>query len=451
MLGKNACPACGMCWLVLGAVCFAQTSIPAFPAAEGFGANTPGGRGGQVLFVTTLEDDVTGKQKALPGSLRAALLAKGPRIVVFGVSGTISLKAPLKISEPFLTLAGQTAPGDGICLKNYGLSIAAQDVVIRHLRVRPGDELGPAFKQQGQGFAPDGISIGAPSRNVVLDHCSVSWAIDECLSVSGAGITDVTVQWCLVSEALNDSFHEKGPHGYGSLLRANGNLSFHHNLYAHHASRSPRPGTYGDGSLLLDFRNNVIHDSKGYSAKDPVRMNYVDNTIRRPRSHVFQVGGETTQMFVEGNYLVDGGEKNRNQWDLISSETASNRMSQPFSVARVTKQTAEQAYAAVTQSAGAILPRRDSVDARIVEQLQAGKGGLINSQSEVGGWPELRSLTPPVDKDRDGMPDDWEQQHGLDASDATDASQDKDGDGYTNIEEYLNASDSSAGPSKSQR
>lgn len=432
-------------WLVLTGTSFAQTSIPAFPEAEGFGAGTPGGRGGQVIIVTTLEDDTTGKQKSLPGSLRAALLTKGPRIVVFAVSGTISLKAPLKISEPFITVAGQTAPGDGICLKNYGLSIATHDVVLRHLRVRPGDELGPDLKKQGKSFEPDGISIAAPSRNVVVDHCSVSWAIDECLSVSGAGITDVTVQWCIVSESLNDSFHSKGPHGYGSLLRANGNLSFHHNLYAHHSSRSPRPGTYGNGSVLLDFRNNVIHDSKGYSAKDPVRMNYIGNYIRRPREHVFQVGGETTQLFVEGNYLVDGGERNQDQWELISSDSAANRRLEPFAVTAPATQTAQEANEAVMKSAGATLPRRDAVDTRIVQQLTDGKGGLINSPSEVGGWPELRSVAPPTDADRDGMPDAWEQKHGLDQSDAKDAAQDKDGDGYTNLEEYLNGSDPTAG------
>lgn len=445
MLGNTNCSVLAIGWLLLGGVSFAEPAIPAFPGAEGSGVNTAGGRGGKVIIVTTLDDDVTGKEKSLPGSLRAALLAKGPRIVVFEVSGTIALKAPLKISEPFITVAGQSAPGDGICLKNYGLSIATHDVVIRHLRVRPGDELGPEFKKQGKGFSPDGISIAAPSRNVVVDHCSVSWAIDECLSVSGAGITDVTVQWCLVSESLNDSFHEKGPHGYGSLLRANGNLSFHHNLYAHHSSRSPRPGTYGDGSVLLDFRNNVIHDSKGYSAKDPVRMNYIGNYIRRPRSHVFQVGGEKTQLFVEGNYLVDDGERNREQWNLISGASAVNRRTEPFSVVPVTTQTAQEAYQSIAKSAGATLPRRDAVDARVVSQLAVGTGGLINSQSEVGGWPELRPATPPADADRDGMPDAWEQRYGLDSRDAKDASQDKDGDGYTSLEEYLNGTDPTAG------
>jgi pectate lyase len=361
--------------------------------------------------------------------------------VIFRVSGTIPLEGPLKISEPFITIAGQTAPGDGICLKNYGLTIQTHDAIVRHLRVRPGDEPGPSFRAKGRGFAPDGISVGTPSRNVILDHCSVSWGIDECLSVSGAGITDVTVQWCIVSEALHDSFHDKGPHGYASLLRCNGNLSFHHNLYAHHISRSPRPGTYGEGSILLDFRNNVIHDSVGYSAKDPVRMNYIGNFIQRPRKHVFQVGGATTRLYVEGNYLKDGGDRNRDQWELISSEAEENRMQEPFATAPLRTDSAQEAMRAVMASAGAILPRRDAVDERIVRQLESGTGELIDSQAEVGGWPELRSQPAPADADSDGMTDAWERQYNLDPDDAKDGVGDRDDDGYTNLEEFLNATD----------
>jgi pectate lyase len=426
--------------MLLGAAQAAEP-ISAFPGAEGFGAAAVGGRGGKVLFVTNLQDYRPGAKNMIAGSLRAAFEAKGPRTVIFRVSGTVPLEAPLKINEPFITVAGQTAPGDGICLKNYGLSIQTHDVILRHVRVRPGDELGPAFRAKGRGFAPDGISIGAPSRNVIIDHCSVSWGIDECLSVSGAGITDVTVQWCIVSEALHDSFHDKGPHGYASLLRCNGNVSFHHNLYAHHTSRSPRPGTYGEGSILLDFRNNVIHDSVGYSAKDPVRMNYIGNYIVRPRKHVFQVGGKTTHLYVEGNYLKDGGERNRDQWELISSEAEENRQKEPFPAAPVKTDSAADALRAVMASAGANLPRRDAVDERIVRQLEIGAGGLINSQSEVGGWPELRSQSAPADADSDGMPDEWERQHRLDSEDAKDGAADLDSDGYTNLEEFLNATD----------
>ena len=278
----------------------------AFPSAEGFGAHAKGGRGGAVLFVKNLNDSG-------PGSLREAVEQKGPRTILFNVSGTIELESSLVISEPLITIAGQSAPGGGICLKNYGLSIKTSDVIVRYLRVRPGDEPGPAYKAKGKGFSPDAISISSGSRDVIIDHCSAGWAIDECLSVSGKGITKVTVQWCLISESLNDSFHPKGQHGYGSLLRTNGDVTFHHNIYAHHKSRSPRPGTYGEGSILLDFRNNVIYDSVGYSAADPVRMNYIGNYIRSSRGYAFHVGGDETLLYVEGNYDEALKEKKQRQ------------------------------------------------------------------------------------------------------------------------------------------
>jgi pectate lyase len=424
--------------LVFAALGYGQDPLPAFPGAEGFGASTRGGRGGKVMLVTNLEDYRPGSKNPIPGSLRAACEAKGPRIVVFRVAGVIPLEGALRITEPLITIAGQSAPEDGVCLKNYGMSITTHEVIVRHLRVRPGDELGPAFRAKGAGFAPDGISVGAKSRNVILDHCSVSWAIDECLSVSGQGITDVTVQWCIISEGLNDSFHEKGPHGYGSLLRTNGNITFHHNLYAHHASRSPRPGTYGDGSILLDFRNNVIHDSVGYSAADPVRMNYVGNFIQRSRKpHAFQVGGKTTRIYAEGNHMPALGERNQDPWEAIANEAEENRAPAPFDVAAVKTESAQEALRSIIALAGAVLPKRDAVDARIIRQLESGTGKLVNSQAEVGGWPELRSDAPPADTDLDGMPDEWEKKVGLDPDNPADSSGDHDGDGFTNIEEFL--------------
>jgi pectate lyase len=411
-----------------------KSSAKAFPEAEGFGAQTPGGRGGKVLLVTNLEDYVPKKESPIAGSFRAACAASGPRIIVFRVSGTIPLKAHLSISEPFITIAGQTAPGGGICLKNYGLWIVAHDVIVRHLRVRPGDDMGPVMKRQGKSFETDGLSIGSPARDVIIDHCSTSWANDEVLSVSGAGITNVTVQWCLISESLNSSFHHKGPHGYGSLLRTNGDVSFHHNLYAYHTSRSPRPGTYGEGSILLDFRNNVIYDSVGYSAADPVRMNYVGNFIKRARKRAFNVGGETTKLFAEGNVLEGPGELITNLKPVNKAETA-------FPIAAVATDSAQQAYERVLASSGATLPERDAVDQRIIKQVVEGTGGLIDSQEKVGGWPPLRSDAPPADADQDGMPDAWEQSAGLNPQDPADAAGDLDRDGYTNIEEWLNGTD----------
>ncbi|MHC4398483.1 MAG: pectate lyase family protein [Planctomycetota bacterium] len=420
------------CLLLVAHAC-AAPPVPAFPTAEGFGATAQGGRGGSVLLVTNLDDSG-------PGSLRAAIDTTGPRMVVFRLSGVIELESTLDVRKPYVTLAGQTAPGDGICVKNHGLTVRTHDVIVRHLRFRPGDEPGPAYRAKGKDFAPDAVGIGTPSRNVIFDHCSASWSIDECLSVSGEGITNVTVQWCFVSESLNDSFHPKGPHGYGSLLRCNGNVSFHHNLYAHHRSRSPRPGTYGEGSILLDFCNNVVYDSAGYSAADPVRMNYVGNFIRRPRGAAFSIGGPSTRLYVSGNWLDGAGPLGAGDRRLISGGTAANVVPEPFPAAKVETTDAEDALDRVLRGGGATLPRRDAVDARVVGQVRSGRGSLIDSQTEVGGWPRYDCLPPPPDSDLDGMPDAWEKTHGLNAE-AADHNGDIDRDGYTNVEEYANGTD----------
>lgn len=413
-----------------------EAAMLAFPGAEGFGAHARGGRGGRVIFVTNLHD-------CGPGSLRDAVNAEGPRYVLFRVSGIIELRSSLEITSPCLTVAGQTAPGDGICLKNFDCTIRTHDVVIRHMRFRPGDEPGPALRASHKVFEPDAISIGNPSHDVILDHCSASWSIDESCSTSGVDVDNVTVQWCIISESLNDSFHHKGPHGYGSLIRAGGDVTYHHNLYAHHKTRGPRPGTYGDGSILFDFRNNVIYDTNGYSAEDPVRMNYVGNYVRRPEKWVFKVGGSATHMFQTGNYLEGAGERNTDFWQLIDDAEPQNRQAVAYDVAAVSTNSAEQALAAVLESAGATLPRRDPVDARVVEQVRQGTGKIIDSQTEVGGWPEYHSAAPPRDSDCDGMPDAWEVSHDLQPM-VDDHNGDADGDGYTNLEEFLNRADRQA-------
>lgn len=420
---------------------------PAFPGAEGFGADTPGGRGGQVLFVTTLDDYDPAAGKAISGTLREACLTRGPRIVLFRVSGTIALKAPLRISEPYLTLAAQTAPGGGICLKDYETSIRTHDVIVRHMRFRPGDEVAAARHQAGKRFEPDALCIAEGSRNVIIDHCSASWSIDETLSVSGEGITNVTVQWCMITESLNASFHGKGHHGYGSLLRCNGNVTFHHNLYAHHNSRTPRPGTYGAGSILLDFRNNLVYDAMrgGYTAEDPARMNYVANCIKGGPSSIwkcaFSIGGESTQVYARDNQVISLAPRQQGGWELMSKLRDVNRRDVPFPAAPVATDTPDRAWERVLSGSGATQPARDAVDARIVRQVRSGTGRVIDSQQQVGGWPELAASAPPADADDDGMPDLWEDAHGLDPRQATDGAGDPDGDRYTNIEEFLNGTD----------
>src|SRR5690606_25084809 len=212
-----------------------------------------------------------------------------------------------------------------ICLKNYDFVIRTENVIVRHLRFRPGDEPAQDHKERGRNFEPDALTIGRPARDVIIDHCSTSWSTDECLTVSGEGITNVTVQWCIISESLNAGAHHKGNHGFGSLIRTNGNVTFHHNLYAHHRSRCPRPGTYGEGSILLDFRNNVIYNGTGYSAGEPTRLNYVGNYIRKPNGPAFAVGGDATQMFQADNYQEDAGEKNDDFWQLITKARPHNK------------------------------------------------------------------------------------------------------------------------------
>ncbi len=418
--------------------------VPAFPGAEGFGSTTPGGRRGKVLLVTNLNDSG-------PGSFRAACEAPGPRVVVLRVSGIIDLNTPVQIREPYITIAGQSAPGDGICLRRYGLAIGTHDVVVRFLRSRPGDVSGREV---------DAIAIGGESRRVILDHCSASWSVDECLSPSGA-IADVTVQWCIISEGLNHSVHQKGAHGYGSLVRAVGGLSLHHNLWAHQNARSPRLGdNYGKPPFpVFDVRNNVMYDWGGVCSGmtgDILSVNYVGNYLQpgpssNPRRGPI-VFTDTAQAryWIADNVVIGRPELTADNAKLFERTQAKGRTlvtleGKPFEVPRVGSSRAAAAYAAVLAHAGASLPKRDAVDERIVSEVRGGTGRIIDSQWEVGGWPVLRQARPPADRDRDGIPDAWEKARGLNPEDPADSAADRDGDGYTNVEEYLDARARAAG------
>lgn len=411
-----------MKWLAFVLCAFpALAQVPAFPGAEGFGAATPGGRGGKVLIVTNLND-------AGRGSLRAALETEGPRIVVFRVSGVIDLQSPIRISQPFVTVAGQSAPGDGITLRRHGLSINTHDVVIRYLRSRPGDVSGAEV---------DGLAIGGASSNVVIDHCSVSWSVDENLSPSGA-IRDVTVQWSIIAEGLNRSVHAKGAHGYGSLTRASGGVTLHHNLWAHNASRNPRLGcNYGRPPFpRFDVRNNLIYNAGGANvAGDTFEANYIANYHKKgpnsPPSHpVFSPTDKANLQFhFAGNFPAGL------QW---AARPGIQPTEKPFATPAVRTTSAATAYDDVLAGAGATLPRRDAVDARIITEVRAGTGAHIDSQWEVGGWPVPAAGRPPEDTDRDGMPDAWETARGLNPRDPADAVRPAPS-GYTWIEEYLNA------------
>jgi pectate lyase len=412
--------------------------LPAFPGAEGFGAKASGGRGGAVYEVTNLKDSGA-------GSLRDAV-SKPNRTIVFRVSGTIELKKRLVVTQNNITIAGQTAPGDGICLRNYTFAVASKNVIVRYLRSRLGD----VSRQEDDAM---GVLHGA--SNVIFDHCSASWSIDEALSLSG-NETDVTIQWCIIAEPLNNSFHAKGPHGYGSLARSNGRVTFHHNLWAHCDGRSPRLGdNYGKAPFpTFDVCNNVIYDYGRICSgltQGILKVNYVANYIKPgPSSKAkcpIHVGAPSDMQFYIKDNIFEGNDKlttdNVRFFDALElkGKRQVQTVAEPFAVLPVRRQSAKEAYETVLVVAGASLPVRDAVDQRIVEQVRKGTGKIIDSQKEVGGWPELKSAPAPLDSDHDGMPDAWETKHGLNPKDPADGALAKHKNGYTNLEHYLNQTD----------
>jgi len=414
----------------------------AFPGAEGAGRFAAGGRGGKVITVTNLDD-------AGPGSLRAAIDTKGPRTIVFAVSGTIKLATTLRIREGQVTIAGQSAPGGGITLRDHTLEIAADDVVIRYIRSRLGDE----SKTEG-----DAIWIVKGNR-IILDHVSASWSVDETLSASAnytkpdQGFFDLTVQWSIIANSLTHSLHAKGEHGYGSLIRGGrgSRISFHHNLWANHEARMPRPGNYTGPDIdpqgaLFDFRSNVFYNwggsHSGYNADKATlaRYNFVDNSyVAGPQSDkpiAFDESNMLAKAWFAGNSM--NGAIPADPWSLVTGvQPEGYRLTAPIEVAPVKPESAIAAYPRVLAEAGAS-KARDSVDLAIIAGVCDRTGHQIDSQSEVGGWPVLATAPAPRDSDGDGMPDAWERSHGLDPR-KSDSAGDRDHDGFTNIEEYLNS------------
>ena len=423
--------------LLLTMISLAAAPLPAFPGAEGFGSTTPGGRGGRVLRVSNLDDSG-------PGSFRAACEAEGPRIVVFDVAGTIALRKPIVVKSPFLTIAGQTAPGEGICLRDASFGVATHDVIVRFLRVRLGDV---------SSREDDCIDLHHGARNCILDHCSATWSIDECLSTSG-DVQDCTIQWCLIGESLNQSKHAKGKHGYGSLARANGPMSWHHNLWIHNDARNPRLGdNYGRGSSpAFDVRNNVIYNYGGTASgltQGKFTANYVANYLRpgpssRARTPI-TVGEKSELRFFLRDNVVEGDARLTadNAAFFSAVEFGGVRqvwtVEQPFPAAPVTTWPAAEAYERVLADVGASRPVRDAVDTRLIGHVRERAGALIDSQRQVGGWPQLKSGPVPVDSDGDGMPDAWETAYGLDPRDPADGAKLATPGGYTHLEVYLNS------------
>ena len=415
----------------------------AFPGAEGAGRFALGGRGGRVLRVTHLGDSG-------PGSLRAAVGAEGPRTVIFDIGGVIRLASPLTVRRGRITIAGQTAPGGGITLRDHPLVVAADDVVIRHIRSRLGDE---------SGVEADAVSIER-GRRIILDHISASWSVDETLSVGSRydpperGVYDVTVQWSVIAESLNASGHAKGDHGYGSLVRGGhgARMTFHHNLWAAHRARMPRPGNYNPSSVdpegpRFEFRSNVFYDwggsRAGYNADTESLSAYafIGNAyIPGPDSTgqwAFEESNPMARAWFDGNAM--DGDVPADPWSLVrDSNRPGYRLTARPDWAEAADETAAQAEARVLVHAGAG-PVRDAVDARIIEGVRSRTGRVINSQSDVGGWPVLEAGSPWIDSDGDGMPDDWETGRGLDPRDPNDGVSDRDGDGFTELEDWLNS------------
>ena len=397
----------------------------AFPGAEGYGAFTKGGRGGKIFIVTNLNDSG-------PGSLREAVEAKGPRTVVFTVGGIIETTG-LDVREPYLTIAGQTAPGDGICIKKGAGNANAfdvsrtHDVILRYLRFRAGNNTGEVRCES--------FRI-TDSENVIIDHCSSSWGNPETFSAAGT-VDRCTVQWCIFSEGNNAQ-----KHAFSTII-AGDRSTWHHNLFAHMLSRVPR---WGDITVECDFRNNVIYDwghTCGYG--DMRTLNYVNNYLR--------AGPSTTQrppyfiidpkvalpasLYLNGNVMIGRSNVSSDNWKGVKGDRTL-QASSPFPAPPVQTQSAQAAFELVLQNAGANLPKRDAVDARIVSDARNGTGKIINNENEVGGWPDYKPGSPPVCSSNDGIPDEWKNAHGLSLNDPNVAKA-VNAEGYTELEMYLNS------------
>ncbi len=470
----------------------ADDRVPAFPGAEGYGRFTTGGRGGAVYHVTSLADD--GKE----GTLRWAIQKKGKRTIVFDVSGTIFLTSALAIRNGDITIAGQSAPGDGICVADYPFTLNADNIIIRYIRFR----LGNRYVAEHEG---DGLG-GMDRKNIIIDHCSVSWSIDECLSVYGS--TNITVQWCIADQSLVAAGHSKGNHGYGGNWGGSG-ASYHHNLLAHHSSRVPRLGPRPSTQLdeRMDLRNNVFYNwaGNGCYGGEAMHVNIVNNyykpgpatdkrnaTIRRRIASVnirttsycerkVDEAGNVTgnawlptwhvwgKYYLSGNVNPDFDDVTTDNWTYgfynqidasgndgtYTEETRDTiRLTSPIPFELTTTHSAEHAYLKVLDFAGASL-HRDSHDQQIVNDTRSrsasftGKDchpGLVNTQDDNrpadadaswSAWPVLNSELPNPDRDRDGMPDDWESLMQLDPDDPSDGAM-LSSNGYTNLENYLN-------------
>jgi hypothetical protein len=435
----------------------------AFPGAEGYGKYATGGRGGKVMIVTNLNDDGE-------GSFRKAATANGPRIIVFAVSGTIHLNTSISIKAN-ATIAGQTAPGDGICIADKSVGLGGDDIIVRYMRFRLGDKL---QRQQGMvdGSGSEDAFGGSGKNHIIIDHCTFSWSNDECFSVYNGDST--TFQWNIISEPLNYSYHfETGDkdwehHGYGGIWGGR-HLSAHHNLFAHCNSRNPRFNGNRQGiQEFADYTNNVIYNWGGNNiyAGEGGYYNIVNNyfkygpsTSNSVKYRIVNPGRTETigfgKWYVNGNFVDGANDVSKNNWlgvHMGNGGTEEDKkiavIDQPHAADPVNIQTAEAAYESVLNHAGASF-KRDTLDERIINDVKNRTGFIIDVQGRyphhspyemtINAWPVLKSLPAPTDTDKDGIPDAWEKKNGLNANDASDASRISLHAFYTNIEVYLNS------------
>lgn len=460
-----------------------QAEIPAFPGAEGGGAYSFGGRGGKVIVVTSLEDRG-------PGTLREACETGGARIIVFNVAGIIKLKSPIIIRAPYITIAGQSAPGDGVCVAGETIWANTHDVVVRHMRFRRGETY--------VGRRDDSFG-GNPVGNIMIDHCSTSWGLDENISFyrhmfdPGDGskeqklpTVNVTIQNTISSQAL-DTYN----HSFGSTLGGE-NSTFMRNLWANNTGRNPSIGWNG----IFNFVNNVVYnwvhrsvDGGDYTALYNMINNYykpgpmtptdkpVGHRILKPESGRSKLGYLVFgRVYANGNIMEGNDAVTKDNWNggiqvqeqaNTDGYTANMKWDKPFPIDNPFPiMSAKEAYDFVMDNVGATFPKRDIVDQRVIEQVKTGKiyykegldpnsfyqfehrrlpadsykQGIITDVAQVGGYPEYKG-TPNKDSDSDGMPDVWETANGLNPNDSSDAVKDMNGDGYTNIEKYINGID----------
>jgi len=447
--------------LILAVSMSARAQVPAFPGAEGAGKYTTGGRGGTVIEVTGLADSG-------PGTFRAACEASGTRTVVFRVGGIIQLTSAINIANPNITIAGQTAPGDGVCIRGATVNINTSNVIIRYMRFRRGDTT----------LSNDDSLGGYPVSDIIVDHCSASWGLDESLSlyryIDALGkkqpTQNITIQWCIISETLNKNNHAFGGTWGGDMA------SFHHNIFACCTDRNASIGITGE---YWDWRNNVLFNwvNRNLEGGDgSSKINVVNNYYRYGpatpstlesmicminwRGDNYAYPGPE-KFYLSGNYVYGYPDVTADNWDggvrltfqgtgfpsplpTLEEAIAISRVDTPFPAAYVTTYDSLTAFNLVTAGAGAAIPTRDAVDQRVINSIVTGVtpygvNGIIYVESDVGGYPTYNSATPPADSDHDGMPDWWESQNGLNPSNASDRNGDFNGDGYTNLEKYLNA------------